>query len=451
MPTVNYSMSNSTRRLRASGDEGGTDMKTPPPVNVSDETDCLEAALNAIQKQGDEFALDVDQEELIRAWNAGEAVDGLRNAQLIQSAQALFHPDVELNRALYVKRVIAGNYHDFDLDEHGLPYLIDDLLLLTRNVRTALESVKQATSTRTRHILSIGEGTGRLTVPMIEIAAQLGMKELHVIDLLASHISKVRGKIEAVYETTEEAENVLSLDNGLTVVLQAGDFMRIGPELQKQYDLIVSWWFMSSEIGDFASDEDHRGSRHSFYATVRNLLSKQGRYIEDVPFSEGTGFYYLARIKTGIILTALGILPRENFNMFLSNFSGSQLLGTDTYPHHVRATPVNGEQRREMDDAGFTEETHTVTTLARAIRHDTYKDLRRNFGNIANLRRLFASNDLDDLFRLLEDAKRKCVVTAREGRAATQRKKTTIWKPSNQRGTPSDPIIDAVEAEIPER
>jgi len=365
----------------------------------------------------------IDLEELAIAVRKGNLNDSLSYENLEKAAIEIFgNQGSSLSKEEYQGRVVKGNYDGFDLEGHGAPNFIPDLILLTRFFSEAVRLASTTTTNNSNKALVIGCGSGRLAIPIIELARKLGIKEIVFNDLLELHVDKTRDRVRDCYNTEDTKIDGVKLD------FMVGDFLKISEKLinetRKRFDAIISMWFVTSEISDFSSLEALKEIRKELYSRIKELLTKQGGFIEDNPFSEAGSFYYNSRLKTYDILQKMGILKGVNDQMILSDFRNIQTTG---FPFHVRFTPPNGKHKRELNDVGLGEHLTSITTIPNGIK--SLEDYQRKFGDPNKIRELFESNDIDPLKQYLYDQQGILLTMPASSDLLAQKKKTVLWRP----------------------
>ena len=359
-----------------------------------------------------------DTEELNRAVSTGNIHHSLNNHNLEETIRIILGESDQITQEYYEKTVLAGNYLDFDLEKHGLPYVIGDLKLLTEFLRQAVHIAKTTTTDISKTVGFIGCGRGRLAVPAIELAKKLGIEELLFNDLFTEHIDITREKIAKVYGTRS------TKIEGVKLSFSTGDFTKVSKRIRKKFDALFAMWFVTSEIADFSSVENLRRKREQLFSQIKKLLTKQGVFIEDIPYSEGVGaYYYLARLKTYNILHQMGILEGENNHMLATNFTDIQKTG---FPHHIRYVPSNGKHRGELENAGFEEYFSRTSTLPNATKSP--QQYENEFGNPQHIKELFAGNAIDDLLQYLTKKEYEFLSYPSPTHPMSQQKKTIMWR-----------------------
>ncbi len=360
-----------------------------------------------------------EAEELEMAVKSGNVHHTLNNENLSNAARIIFGESDHMTREYYEKTIIAGNYIGFDLEKHGFPNLLADLKILTEFFRTAIHTVTKSTKQRSGKVFFMGEGPGRTAIAAIELAKQLKIEEIVFNDLLSEHLDQTREKIAKCYNTREQ-----KID-GVEINFLAGDFIEIASNIRKNFDALFAMWFVASEICDFSSIKALRKRRNLLYSQIRKLLTKQGVFVEDIPFSAGVGtFYYTARLKTYAILHEMGILEGENNHMLLSDFTDIQKGG---FPYHIRYVPSNGKHRDELAKAKLKEHISTLTTLPSGIKNPTQYEA--EFGSPEKIQQLFEGNSIDEIIPFIEKKERDLLIYPSPTDIMAQQKKTIMWRP----------------------
>ncbi len=365
-----------------------------------------------------ERTLSFEPEELQRALDTGNVHHGLSNENIQKAAHIIFGDQDKITQDFYQNTIVAGNYIGFDLERHGFPNLLGDMKLLTNTYRTALHTVRQTTKNHSNKVFFMGCGPGRLAIPEIEISKKLGVREIVFNDLLADHVDATREKVAKCYGTRNQ-----KID-GIKIEYLSGDFLQIADTIRKRFDAMFAMWFVTSEICDFESVEALREKRKLLFSQIKKLLTKQGIFVEDIPFSEGVGsYYYLARLKTYAVLHEMGIMEGENDHMLLTDFTDIQKGG---FPYHIRYVPSNGKHRRELEQAGFKEQVTTITTIPNAVKNPTQYEA--EFGLPDKIKTLFEGNTIDDLLRYLTQKEYEFLATPNLTEPLAQQKKTILWR-----------------------
>jgi len=368
----------------------------------------------------------IDLEELAIAVKNGNLDDSLSYEKLEEAAREIFGDSKKsLSKRDYQEKVVKGNYDGFDLESHGAPNFIPDLILLTRFFSEAVRLASATTTNNSGKAFVMGCGSGRLAIPIIELAKKLGIKEIIFNDLLESHVDETRDKVRHCYNTEETNIDGIELD------FVVGDFLKIAEELinetRKRFDAIISMWFVTSEICDFSSSEALREIRKELYSKIQELLTKQGGFIEDSPFSEAGSFHYNSRLKTYAILKKIGILEGVNDQMILSNFSNIQKTG---FPFHVRFAPPNGKHKSELGNAKLGEHLTSITTIPSGITN--LEGYQRLFSDPDKIRELFESNEIDDLLKYLYKQQGLLLTMPGTSNLLAHKKKTVLWRPNSK-------------------
>lgn len=183
-------------------------------------------------------------------------------------------------------------------------------------------------------------------------------------------------------------------------------------------------WFVTAEIADFSSVENLRAKREQLYSSINKSLSKQGVFVEDIPYSEGVGsFYYLVRLKTYAALNKLGILSGESHNIIITDYrQNKHVKGTD----HIRYAPANGEHYKELEKAGFELNFFRITTQTRG-----FKDIlayEKEFGDYERIQSIFSGNDLDAIISYLEMKEKSLLIAPSSSDPMAKKKKTVMWR-----------------------
>ncbi len=281
----------------------------------------------------------------------GENEPEINYKALEEAANGLFGDKKAMSLKQYLQ-VTKDFYETLDLEKRGTPSLILDTdLLLESFIRARDDIISKITKDqRTDKVLVIGCGEGRLSSLYIEMAKKLGIKKITFNDLLEKHIEQTKKKLQKVYNTGTLDSNEMSID-GIKVEFLPGDFTTI--DLQgSPYDITVAWWFVTSEIFNPNSPKELRQKRIEFYTKVRTNLIRKGIFIEDIPHSVSSGFYFLSRMKTFDILKRKGILVGEQKNLSLTNIPKKD---KNAQPYHLRYLPYNGMHTKEMNASGLYE------------------------------------------------------------------------------------------------
>lgn len=360
-----------------------------------------------------------EHEELERAVSRGNIHHTLNNENLKRAAQAIFKDQHHITKEYYQNTVVAGNYDGFDLEKHGFSSLLQNLRVLTEFFRSAIHLVDKTTKHKSDRVLFMGEGQGRTSIAAIEIAKQLRVKEICFNDLLVDHIEHIREKIAKCYGTRSQ------VIDGVKISFAPGDFIDIAENIE-EFDAIFAMWFVTSEICDFSSIEKLLNLRNKLYLCIKKLLTKQGVFIEEIPFSEGIGaFYYTARLKTYKILQEMGILEGENDHMLLTDFTDIQSSG---FPYHIRYIPSNGKHRQELENVGMSENESMITTSPTGI-----KDLgiyQEEIGTSEKIRTLFEGNSIDEIVPYLQRKEQEHLIFPKPTDITAKKTKTTLWRQS---------------------
>lgn len=376
-------------------------MNFPIPPERPQETDCIP----------------FDREELDRVYRSTNIDPKLNNKNLRKAAEVIFKGGDSFSQEFYQKTIVAGNYQEFDLDGHGFPKLLGDLKLLIHFFSTAVHTVQSTTRNRTQSILMIGSGPGRLAIPTIELAKKSEIKEIIFNDLLTDHVDKIKTRIQEVYGSPNNADGVM-------IKYLSGDFVEQASSIEEQFDAIFANWYVTSEIASFENTQKLREVRRKLYDSIRTLLSKQGVFVEDLPFSEGVGSaFYIGRLKTYKILHEMGILEGENESMLLSDFSSIQSEG---FPFHIRYVPPNGKHRRELENAGLQENEPRVSTLPIGIKN--YKEYAEHFKGDKKVKSLIEDNDIEQVLRYLESCERNYLLHPKTTDPSAEKMKTVLWR-----------------------
>ncbi len=369
-----------------------------------------------------------DDEELRNATQCANHGD-LNIWTLHKAAEKVFGGETSISPEKY-RKIVEGNYDDYDLERHGSVHFLTDLRLLAKTFQIGINVVRQTTSDRSKQVLFMGCGPGRLAIPSIELAKKEGIKRIVFNDLLEHHIEKTRQKIIDFYNTS-----TCNID-GVQVDFLVGDFIEKGEELiqniNERFDAIFSNWFVTTEIADFSDKDRLQKSRRVLYKTILDLLTKQGVFIEDIPYSEGVGtYYYLGRLKTYAILDQMRALQGINDQLLISNFSHVQEGG---FPYHLRYVPANGKHRTEMENAGFIEHLTAVDTIPNGFKSGRMSRYNKE-AEVSNIQKLIQRAPYNTFmaqirafeFDLLH------VPSPLEDPMAKQ-KKTTIWRKKMRNG-----------------
>lgn len=315
-------------------------------------------------------------------------------------------------------------YKDFNLEERGGPSLMLDYALLMKYFGRAYQEVMDPTKSgeRTRRVLDIGCGTGRLSILMIELAKKLGLREIVFNDLIEGHVNATRKKIKDTYGDRANIRDNFGHVDGLSISFYAGDFSEIAEKVGHlgEFDIVSAMWFVTSEVLDVTSSAANRKVRQDFYRKIKNVLSKNGVFIEDIPESGQSGFYKISRYFTYEILNKRGILGAnpdfpgsspENINMSLTNIPGK------AKPFHIRCLEFNGAHEELLRSVGlFTLDRHTEEIPSDSYFVNADPDLLKIFGKNNNL-------TYDDLYRrYIGSLKNDVTITGDE--KATVKKKT---------------------------
>lgn len=359
-----------------------------------------------------------DPEELGRAVASGNIHHSLNNENLKKSAHIIFGDEDHISQEYYQKTIVAGNYLGFDLEKHGFPNLMGHLKQLTEYFSKAINSVNKTTRHRSDKVLFMGEGRGRTSIAAIEIAKQLRVKEVHFNDLLSEHVEHIREKIAKCYNTRDQ------VIDGVEISFSAGDFVEVSKKFRKRFDAIFAMWVVTSEIADFSSVDALQKLRKSLYEQVKLLLTKQGVFIEDIPFSEGIGtFYHIARLKTYKILNGMGIMEGENNHMLLSDFSDTC---TAQFLQHIRYIPSNGKKRHEMNVAGFCENESSIYLAPNGIKYPELYN--KEIGSDEKIRQLFSGNSIDEIIPYLTRKEQDLLNFPKPNELLAHKTKTTLWR-----------------------
>ena len=357
-----------------------------------------------------------EEEELQLTVNRGNIYHNLNNDNLRKAAQVIFHDKV--SKEYYQKTIVAGNYIGFDLEKHGFTNLLVHIRLLAEFFRSAIHLVGQTTRQKSNKVFFMGEGQGRTSIAAIEIAKQLQIKEIYFNDLLTEHVEHVREKVARCYGTRSQ------IIDGVKLQFVPGDFTEVAQNIDVQFDAIFAMWMVTSEICDFSNVDSLRDVRDNLYHSVKKLLTKQGVFVEEIPFSEGIGnFYYVARLKTYHILHEMGILEGENDHMLLTDFTDIQSSG---FPYHIRYIPCNGKHRQELESVGLVENESTVTFAPSGIKNLGLYE--KEIGSSEKIVNLFAGNSIDDIIPYLKQKEQECLLFPKTTDIVAEKKKTILWR-----------------------
>lgn len=360
--------------------------------------------------------------EIESALKTATTVRDLQMETLIHAARIIFETEegARLTQKRYQDEMLRGAYTGLDLEKHGQPYLIPDLQQLVRFFSEV--SASQIPSNKTNKILVMGSGPGRLAPFELALAIKNGIQEVVFNDLLDFHIDATREKIKNAFGTSD-AENI----EGVKIQYQQGDILQVAEEIKNKFDAIFSWWFVTPEIADFTNVEQFHERRQKLYKTINSLLSKQGSFVEDIPLSEGFGFYYLLRLKTYVILRLMETLDGENKNMIITDYSNKQKIGM---PYHIRFAPTLCAHNKEVESAGLSQWSSDTITLPSGITN--FEDYNRQVGiGPQKLLNAIMGSNIGSLQKHLGEM-RSNLLTYPDISDPTAKRKTTIaWKKSS--------------------
>lgn len=230
-------------------------------------------------------------------------------------------------------------YSTMELDVRGQPWDRFDRHLIRSFIRRADSIIALNTdpALRSRRLLVIGCGNGRLAEEYLETAIALGFSEVTFNDLFEFHVENTRAYIAGLGDLTSR----------ITVTYHTGDFTqaRIGGH----YDIAACMFYVTSEVLDPSSISALRQRRHHFFRHIRDVLIPYGMFIEDVPEAMVPGFYLHLRRNSHHVLTQLGILVEEAANLSLTCIQKRN----GGYPFHLRYIPSESSHLSEMRSAGF--------------------------------------------------------------------------------------------------
>ena len=364
--------------------------------------------------------LPFETEELQRAVSCGNIHYGLNNDNLRNAAEMIFCNAKSVTEEFHRQEIVTGNYIDFDQDKHGFPHLLSDIKLLIHFYYQAARIIEQTTKKRSNRVFVMGCGPGRLAIPWIELSKKLGIREIVLNDLLPHHVEATREKIARCYG--KRKQNI----DGVKITFAEGDFLKVASNMRKKFDALFAMWVVTSEICAFNSIEDLQRVRQNLYSTIKDLLTKQGVFVEDMPFSEGIGsYYYIARLKTYSILHDMGILEGENDHMLLSDFTDIPQ-GGGKFPYHIRYIPSNGKHRRELENSGFEENEAVITTGPSGVSNPVQYE--KEFGSSDRIRELFEGNPLEKIPPFLTQKEQELLIYPNATDPMAKRKKTIMWR-----------------------
>ncbi len=304
-----------------------------------------------------------DKEQLQRALAIGNGPDSLElnNRMIEEAVEALFPNGATTLPPDRYLEIISGNYVGFDLKQHGARFNLHDFALLTKHLFEATNSTRQASTDISNEWLAIGCGQGRDAVPMIELAVRNKIEKLTFNDLLADGVEQTRELIRSIYGDAQVID-------GVKLDFLVGDAAELDVNEMSKQDLVIAWWFVTSEIADFSSSDALSLKRSRFYENIRKMLTKYGAFIEDLPYSDVSrlGHYYYMHAKSHYYLKKRGILPEDNHRILVTNFSDVQEGGI---PYHIRLLDHNGNHRNRMERLhGFAEASSEITVMPAAIK-----------------------------------------------------------------------------------
>ena len=364
-----------------------------------------------------------EKEELQRAVERDPSFEPFNMSRLKRSAEYIFNSPF-INSSKHSK-LIEENYNGLNVERHGAANLARDLQLLTEYMSATSSMVKSMTEDRTDRILFMGEGPGRTSIAAIELAKKLGYKEVVFNDLIERHVASIRKKVRSVYGNPDKDKTY----NGLKITYHSGDILNYSDDFG-QFDAIFAMWFVTAEIADFSSIEALQKKRKQLYKKIHLLLSKQGLFVEDVPYSEGVGtFYYLVRLKTFSVLQEMNLLNKnkdgeevfENSQIIITDYSDTQTSG---FPYQVRYAPTNGTRRSQMNSFEELDVSITTQPIGLSGNYSSFLDATSD----KKISKLFRNTEIQDLAKSMGLFEDKFVISANKNHPRTKQKKTIIWR-----------------------
>lgn len=230
-------------------------------------------------------------------------------------------------------------YATMELDERGQPWNQFDRHLICSSIRRAdsIIALNTTPADRTRRLLVIGCGNGRLAEEYLKTAIALGFVEVTFNDLFDFHVAHTRDYVETLTD----------LKGRILVTYHVGDFTQA--QVAGKYDIAACMFYVTSEILDPSCVRALRNRRHRFYRHIRDVLIPNGMFIEDIPEAMLPGFYLNLRKNSQAVLTKLGVLVDEAANLSLTCLDKKN----GGYPFHLRYIPSQSSHMSEMRSAGF--------------------------------------------------------------------------------------------------
>lgn len=269
---------------------------------------------------------------------------------LVEACNQIFPGGQTISRKKY-QELVAKSYR-IDMESYARLHNFTDAVDLT-NFFSKIVAAMPAEA-RTNRILVVGCGQGRLAEVYIALAKKHGIQEIIQNDLIPDHVAATREKIQKIYGNDGSDANGVKITYAPGNILDAN--IQGGP-----VDAAYLLWFVGAEFCDPSSDKKLTRTRHRIYRRIHDLLVPGGGMIEDSPDPNmKPGFFYTLAQKTAHILKQRNIMPRQQSNMILNNWSSEQ---PDGFPYQIRCVPKNGADAHEKEKAGFT----YVTSLSTSI------------------------------------------------------------------------------------
>ncbi|MDF2379599.1 MAG: class I SAM-dependent methyltransferase [Candidatus Gracilibacteria bacterium] len=243
------------------------------------------------------------------------------------------------------KELTKLSYSPIDMETYAKLHNFSDTLMVTEYFAYTRTKIQNITN-RTDRILVVGCGQGRLAEVYLTLAAIYNVKEVVFLDLIKEHVEQTEEKIRLAKEANPRLRNVKT-------ELIVGDINET--EINSVFDSIWLIWFVSSEFCNAESPEALISTRNRIYQKFNKLLTPQGALIEDIPDPNmEPGFYHLGNLISEDILRRNGILPGQQKNLLLSNWSPEQPEKDNvSFPYQLRFTARNGWDVQEKERAGF--------------------------------------------------------------------------------------------------
>lgn len=352
--------------------------------------------------------------ELERALSTGNDHPDLNNENIARLVDEIFKGK-KIDKQYYQQTIVGGNYHNFDLDVHGAPLLLQHIYLLIQFFSAAAHVVNQSGHDAER-ILDVGCGTGRLATSMILLAKIHGVKEVIFNDLFEEHTEATRERLQKCFNTSSDCFE------GVKTQFVNGDFTESISPKEHRSDILISNWFASSEVADYESVEKLKETRKRFYDAIAKNCSKGGVFIESVPESQIAGnYYHLQRAKVYAVMKEKGIMEGENHNIAINDYTHLK----QDYPYHIRYIPAHREHVQEITPHGFSEVYSHVGIQGERIKS---KLPFWNFYEDADVRSILELLPLEEVLQYFVRHINESILTPKISSPYAKLSRTTVWQ-----------------------